>query len=119
MNNIQLRRVAAIGLVIGAVFGLAGALVTSASLRGLFWGIDGTALVIATALLTIHHFRLGNDLVAGGFMVFAIGEGVILSTAAMTPLTSGIPAFGAGASLWAASLALVSVPRVMPVVVRI
>jgi hypothetical protein len=119
MDNKQLRIIAAIGLATGAVLGLAGTLVPSASLRGLLWGIDGTALVIAAALLTVYHLRLGNDLVAGGFLIFAIGEGVILSTAAINPINAGIPAFGAGASLWAASLALISAPRIMPVIVRV
>ncbi|MES2627127.1 MAG: hypothetical protein V4628_17705 [Pseudomonadota bacterium] len=120
MNNQHpLRVIAAIGLTIGAVLGLTGSLVTSATLRGLCWGIDGTALVVATALLTIYHLRQGNDLLASGFLVFAVGEGVILSGAAMNPITASIPSFGAGAAMWSAALVLISVPRVFPIVVRI
>ena len=119
MNTRQLIVIAVIGLVTGAVLGLAGSIVTSASLRGVFWGIDGTGLVVATVLLAIYHLREGNDLVAGGFLVFAIGEGVILSGAAMNPITGSIPSFGAGAVLWAAALALVSAPRLFPAVVRV
>ena len=119
MNTGQLRVIASIGLVIGAVLGLAGTVVTSASLRGLFWGIDGTALVVATALLTLYHLRQGNDLIAGGFLVFAIGEGLMLTGAAMNPIAGSIPSFGAGAALWAAALAFVSAPRVLPVLIRV
>jgi uncharacterized membrane protein (UPF0136 family) len=119
MNNKQLCSIAVVGLVTGAVLGLVGALVTSASVRGLLWGIDGTALVVATALLALYHSRQGNDLVAGGFLVFAIGEGIMLSGAAMNPLTGSIPSFGAGASLWAAALALVSIPRMLPIILRV
>src|SRR5688572_23768975 len=119
MSSNSSRGMAAICLVAGAVLGLAGSVVPSASLRGLLWGIDGTALVVATALLTLHYLRRGNDLVAGGFLVFAIGEGVILSGAAMNPITGSIPSFAAGASLWAAALALVSAPRVFPMIVRV
>jgi len=110
-------RVAAIGLVIGAILGMTGTFVSSASLRGLAWGVDGTALTAAAALLTVHHLRRGNDVVAAGFLVFAIGEALILSGAAMD-LAASAPMFAVGAALWAASLALVSAPGTMPALLR-
>ena len=113
MANRDARLIAPSGLVIGAVLGMAGTFVPSASLRGLLWGLDGIALIIATALLTIHHFRRGNDLVAAGFLVFVVGEALILAGAAMD-LEASAPLFGAGVGLWAASLTLVSAPNVMP-----
>jgi hypothetical protein len=98
---------------------MAGTFASSASLRGLAWGLDGTALIVAAALLTIHHFRRGNDATAAGFLVFVVGQGLIVSGAAMD-LVASVPLFGAGVSLWAASLAIVSasgaVPRVVSVV---
>jgi len=117
MSEPRLRRLAAIGLVTGAVFGVAGTFAPSAALRGLAWGLDGTALIVATALLTIHHTRRGNELAAAGFFVFAVGEGLILSGAAMDLMASA-PLFAAGVSLWAASLALVSASSVMPSAIR-
>ena len=51
------------------------------------------------------------------FLIFVIGEGLILSGAAMEPATSA-PSFAAGAALWAASLTLVSASGVMPPLVR-
>ena len=45
MSDERLRVVAATGLVIGAVLGVAGTFATSTGLRGLAWGIDGTAIV--------------------------------------------------------------------------
>jgi hypothetical protein len=53
---------AAVGLAIGGVFGLAGAFVGQAELRQELWAIDGVALVVATALLTVKFLRQGNDL---------------------------------------------------------
>lgn len=97
---------------------MAGTFASSSALRGLLWGIDGTALIVATALLTMHHFRRGNDVVAAGFLVFVVGETLILSCSAMDLAATG-PVFGAGVGLWAASLALVSAPRVMPSWLRI
>jgi hypothetical protein len=79
--------------------------------------LDGTALILATALLTVHHLRRGNDLVAAGYLVFAVGEGLILSGAAMD-LAAVAPSFAAGVALWATSLALVSAADAIPGVVR-
>ena len=99
-----------IGLVLGGVFGLVGTVVASQSARAAAWGIDGTGLVVAAALLTLKYFRKGDDCVAGGFLVFAIGEGLILSGAAATLAESG-PSFASGTALWSAALLLTGIPR--------
>lgn len=112
------RYVSCMGLVVGAALGLAGTFAPTVAVRGLLWGIDGTALVVAASLLTVHYARRGNDLLAAGFLVFVAGEALILSTSAMD-LQAGGPVFGAGTGLWAASLALLSAPRVAPLWVRL
>ena len=109
---------APICLILGALLGLTGSFIPSASLRGLAWGLDGAALVTAGALLVIHHFRQGNDGVAAGFLVFTVGQGLVLSGSAMS-LEASAPLFAAGASLWAVSLVMVSAPRIFPAAVRI
>jgi hypothetical protein len=110
--------VSSAGLVIGSILGMAGSFVPSVPVRGLLWGLDGVALVVATALLAIQYFRKVHDVVAAGFLVFVVGQALVLSSAAMELVASG-PMFGAGASLWAAALFLLSVPRVAPLWVRI
>jgi hypothetical protein len=117
MTDKRPRLLAPSGLVIGAVLGMAGTFVPSASLRALLWGLDGVALIVATALLTVHHFRRGNDVVAAGFLVFVVGETLIVSSAAVDLMASG-PVFAAGVGLWAAALSLISAPNVMPRWVR-
>lgn len=117
MNDARLRIIAACGLVAGAVLGLAGTFAPP-PMRGLAWGLDGIALVVASALLTLYHFRQGQELVAAGFLVFAVGQGLIVSGAAMDPADT-VSSFAAGAGLWAAGLTLISVPRVLPFLVRI
>lgn len=112
------RVVAAPALVIGAVLGMAGTFTPSAGLRGLAWGIDGTALVVASAVLAVYHFRQGHDLLAAGFLVFLAAETLIVSGSAME-LTASAPTFAAGAGLWAAALALISVSRLLPAFVRV
>lgn len=118
MNDQRPRLLAPAGLVTGAVLGMAGTFVASASLRGLLWGLDGIALIVAAGLLTIGHFRRRNDVVAAGFLVFVVGEALVLSGAAIDIAASG-PVFGAGVGLWAASLALISAPKVMPSWLRV
>ena len=110
--------VAAVGLALGGVFGLAGTVVTQANLRAISWGMDSVSLVVATALLALRYFRRGNDCVAAGFLVFAIGESVMLSGTAAT-LAGSVPAFAAGTALWSAALLLTCVPREFALWVRL
>lgn len=118
MNGELLRRVAAVGLIIGALLGMAGTFAPSAALRGLAWGVDGIAIVVGSALLVVHHLREGNDQVAAGFLVFLAGETLIVSGSAMD-LGASAPLFAAGAGLWSAGLALISASSVMPAFIRI
>jgi hypothetical protein len=91
--NRTLDSIAAGGLLVGAVFGLAGTLVASPTLEASLWAIDSVALVVATSLLALRYFRAGVDVVAAGFLVFAIGEGVLLlGTAAGPGMGMGAPA---------------------------
>lgn len=113
-----LNRVAAVGLALGAIFGLTGTVVTQENLRNLSWAIDALGLIMATALLTLKYFRKGNDFVAAGFLVFAIGEAVMLSGTA-AGLAGSVPAFAAGTGSWATALLLVSIPREFPAAVRL
>ena len=64
MRDGRLLIVAAAALLVGALLGMAGSFAPSAELRGVFWGVDGTSLVIGTALLAVHHLRRGDDLLA-------------------------------------------------------
>jgi hypothetical protein len=102
--------VAVVGLALGGIFGLIGTIVTEQNLRAAAWGIDSVGLVAATAVLALKFFRKGNDSIAAGFLVFAIGEGVMLSGTAAT-LGESVPSFAAGTALWSAALLLTSVPK--------
>lgn len=99
-----------IGIVIGGVLGMAGTMVSQQNVRAIAWSIDGTALVMATCLLALRYFRRGNDFVAAGFLVYAIGEAVMLGGTAGT-LEASVPAFAAGTALWSAGLLLTGMPR--------
>jgi hypothetical protein len=101
---------AAIGLFLGAVFGMLGTMVAERNLQAAFWAVDGVAVVVATALLALRFFRTGNDVVAAGFLVFTIGESVMLAGTAES-LAGSVPSFAAGSALWSAALLLTSVPK--------
>jgi hypothetical protein len=111
--------IAAAGLALGGALGLAGAMVTQQNVQAMLWAIDGAGLVMASAMLAIKYLRTGNDVVAGGFLVFAIGEGVILLSGPAAGLSGSIPAFAAGTALWGTALFLISVPNLYAVPIRI
>lgn len=113
MNNQRPSSIAPTCLVIGALLGLAGSFAPSDSLRGLAWGIDGVALIVAAALLAVHCLRRNHERSAAGFLVFIAGESLVVAGSAMSPEASS-PLFAAGAALWAAALVLIGTDRVMP-----
>jgi len=110
--------VAVLGLALGAVFGMAGTFVAQPNIQALLWAIDGAGLVMAAALLTLKYLRMGHDVVAAGFLVFAIAEAVLMSGTAAGPAAS-VPAFAAGTALWALALLLISIPRQFALFVRL
>jgi hypothetical protein len=75
--------------------------------------LDGTALVVASGVLAVRYARRGNDLAAAGFLIFVVGQALVLSVSAMD-LAGSAPFFGAGVGLWAASIVLVGASDVMP-----
>ena len=111
--------IAAVGLALGGALGMAGAMVTQRNVQAILWAIDGSGLVMAAALLATKYFRAGHDVVAGGFLVFAIGEGVIMLSAPAAGLAGSIPAFAAGAALWGTALLLISIPGLFAMPIRI
>ncbi len=113
-----LKLVAVIGLALGGILGMAGTFVGSQNLRAVLWAIDGTSLIVATSLLALMYFRKGNDSVAAGFLVYAIGEAVMLGGTAGS-LEASVPTFAAGTALWSAALALTCVPGVFVIWTRI
>ncbi len=109
--------VAAVGLAVGGVFGLAGTFVGAPALRRVFWAIDGVGIVIAAALLTLKYFRAGEDSVAAGFLVLLAGESLVLSGAA-AGLEASAPSFAGGVALWSAALVLTSAPNTFALWIR-
>lgn len=106
------------GLVAGGVLGMLGTFVSTQNVRAEAWTIDGVGLIVATSLLAIRFFRQGQDCVAVGFLIYALGEGVISIGNASSVDVSG-PSFQAGTALWAAALLLIAAPRIFAVWTRL
>ena len=106
-----------VGLILGATLGIGGTLVSSDAARQLLWLIDGVGVVVATALLAVRFLRSGDDTIAAGFIVFALGETLLISG---TPagLDASVPSFGGGVALWAAGLVLINAPRTLALWIR-
>jgi hypothetical protein len=98
-----------VGLILGATFGIGGTFVSSDALRQVFWLIDGLGVIVATTLLAVRFLRSGDDTVAAGFLVFALGESLLVSGTA-AGLEASVPSYGGGVALWAAGLLLISLP---------
>jgi hypothetical protein len=113
MQRNMTNNLAIVGLALGAIFGPAGTFVSQPTVQALLWAIDGAGLVMAAALLCLRYFRLEQDVVAAGFLVFAIGEGVLISGA------GGGPAYATGVALWSLALIMTCAPMHFALPVRI
>ena len=109
--------IAVIGLILGSTLGIGGTLVSTDSLRQILWMIDGVGLVVATSLLAIGFFRRGDDIAAAGFIVFALGESLLVAGNA-AGLDASVPSFGGGVALWAAGLILLSLSNSLAMWIR-
>ncbi len=117
MNERGIIYTAVTGLALGFIFGIAGSMVPDDVFRNLAWAVDSAGLIVAAALLTLYYFRKGNDMLAAGFLVFAIAQSMVFSSCA-TNLFNNISSFGAGSFMWAVSLVLISSQNIFPLFVR-
>jgi hypothetical protein len=97
---------------------MVGTFVANQNVRAVLWAVDGASLIVATSLLALMYFRKGKDCVSAGFLVYAIGEAVMLGGTAGS-LEASVPTFAAGTALWSAALALTCVPGVFVIWTRI
>ena len=109
--------IAIVGLILGSTLGIGGTLVSTDSLRQILWMIDGVGLVVATSLLAVRFFRNGDDIAAAGFIVFALGESLLVAGNA-AGLDASVPSFGGGVALWSAGLLLISLSNSLAIWIR-
>ena len=107
-----------IGLAIGAGFGMAGSMTNEPILQNCEWEISSVGMISACALLTMKYFRSGNDFLAAGFFLLAIGEAV-MSGGTVSGLVGAQPTFAAGMALYIPALWLISFPNSFAIWIRI
>lgn len=114
----DLRVLAVVGLVAGAILGMAGSMVVASNVRAVCWAIDAAGVIVATVTLALSYLRAGKMEVAVGFLVYAIGEAIMLTGTSMS-LEASAPAFAAGTALWSVGLTLISMPREFVLLTRL
>lgn len=118
-NSSQLINITALGFALGVVFGISGSSVKDPVTQALFYEISSLGLIVATVLMTLKFNRSGKELLAAGFLVFALGE--VAMNVGVAPMASEISmgSFGAGMALYVPAFLLICLPKGMPVYVRI
>lgn len=118
MNRVETVLVA-LGLGMGVVFGMGGSMAAhSPILQSGLYEISSVGLVVSTTLLAIKFMGSKRDLLATGFLIFAIGEAIMTVGIPMS-LVDGQPSFGAGMALYLPALCLISIPKYFPLWVRL
>lgn len=97
------------GLIVGALLGFVGRFLPEGMPLEGAWAVSGLGLMAAYVLLAARHTRASEDEIAAGFVLMAIGEGVLFSA-----LASGVQgsqtAFAGGASIFFLALLLIGLP---------
>jgi hypothetical protein len=118
MNQRNLILIACLGLATGAIFGMAGSLISSPISQIVLYEISSVGLTAGSVLLTIQFIRDKEDLVAAGFLLLAIAEAVMSGGNAAGQI-EGQAAFGAGLALYLPALWLISGGRNFPIAFRL
>lgn len=105
--------IAAVGLAIGAIFGIAGSIFTAPVAQIVLYEISSIGLTAGCALLAVKFVREEKDLVATGFLLLAIAEAVMTAGASLGQ-TGGQPSFAAGMALYVPAFLFISLPDTFP-----
>jgi len=118
MKEKKIVTIAATGLLTGCVLGMAGSIIPGDTFRNLAWAGGSAGIILASVLLSVFYFRRSYDTLAAGFIILAIGEAVVFSSCA-TNLDENFSSFGAGSLLWALAIAVLSLQKFFPLLIRL
>ena len=118
MKEKKIVTIAATGLLTGCVLGMAGSIIPGDTFRNLAWAAGSAGIILASVLLSVFYFRRSYDTLAAGFIILAIGEAVVFSSCA-TNLDENFSSFGAGSLLWALAIAVLSLQKFFPLLIRL
>ena len=112
------RAVISIGLLVGVVLGAVGGAVGRGTAQNALFALSSMGLVAAYVVLAIGHAHRRHTLTASGFVILAIGEALI-ATGDPSNAHGYSSAFAGGVMYYIPGLLLISLPEVMPLVVRL
>lgn len=116
--NRTINMLASAGLAIGFLFGMTANIFAGDVSKIVMYEISSVGLTAACVLLGVKFIREQKDLLASGFLLFAIGEGVMSGGTALGEV-AGQASFAAGLALYVPALLLISLPKGFPLWTRI
>ena len=111
-----------VGLAIGAVLGFGGGFLPAGPPQNIAYAISSLGIIMGSALLAGWFAHRGRTIVAVGFALLALAEGINFSgifLLASAPNFPGAYTFAAGVALYAVALPLASIPPAFPLWTRI
>lgn len=122
-SSISHRLLIVVGFAIGAVLGFGGNFLPTGSPQNIAHALSSLGLIMSSALFSAWLARRGDTIVAVGFALLALAEGILLSglfLLASTPTDPGANAsFATGVALYAVAFSLASIPPAFPLWTRI
>ncbi|MBI2918838.1 MAG: hypothetical protein HYY01_12715 [Chloroflexi bacterium] len=117
--SIPERSVITIGLLTYVVLGMAGsAFDRGSSAQNILYAVSGVGLVAAGVVAAMHLVRRNHTIVASGFVILAIAEAMLIVGGVPSAATDYLASFAGGVMYYIPGLLLISLPSVMPLVVR-
>jgi hypothetical protein len=111
-----------VGLAIGAVLGFGGNFLPAGTPQNIAYALSSLGIIMGSALFAAWFVQRGHSIVAVGFALLALAEGINFSGLFLLAGAPTFPAaytFAAGAALYVVALPLVSVPPAFPLWTRI
>ena len=115
--NKKINVIASVGLLAGALFGIAGSIVTSPVKQIIMYEISSVGLTAACVLLAIKFLKEESDLIASGFLLLAIAEAVMSGGNSLGQI-GGQPSFAAGMALYVPAFLFIGFSKGFPLWTR-
>jgi hypothetical protein len=112
-----------VGLAIGAVLGFGGNFLPAGPSQNVALVLSSLGLIMGSALYAAWFAGRGHSIVAVGFALLALAEGIVLAGLFLGASTltdpEGRASFAAGVALYAVAFPLASIPPALPLWTRI
>ncbi|GEM_PF-5318937 len=107
-----------IGLLAYVVLGMAGSALDRGSAQNILYAVSGVGIVAAGVCAAMRLVRRNQTIAASGFVILAIAESMLLVGGVPSAATGYSASFAGGVLYYVPGLLLISLPSIMPLVVR-